>query len=336
MLALLQVRHASAHFSQIRARAMTKIALLLTLIVTVFVWLLPAVPAQAAGAARTFVSAAGSDGNNCTNVATPCRHLAAAYAATAANGEIYVLDPANYGSLTITGPLSIEGHGWASIAPVSGNAAITINANPGDKINIIGVVLDGTAIASTKGIVFNSGGTLNVRDSVARNFTFSGLNFGQTASTQSHLNVTNTLVSDNNAGIVINPAGSGTTTAVLEYVEMEHNAADGLSVQTSTQLIKITVSDSVSTNNQHDGILVNSTGGTINVTVRDSTIANNASSGLEALNTGATIRVTRSTIAGNGSGWADTAPGVVLSYADNNIDGNASVNTEPPGPLAYK
>ena len=95
------------------------------------------------GAPRTFVSAAGSDSNNCTNVATPCRHLAAAYAATAADGEIYVLDPANYGSLTITGPVSIEGHGWASIAPVIDNPAITINANPGDAINIIGVVLMG-------------------------------------------------------------------------------------------------------------------------------------------------------------------------------------------------
>ena len=104
---------------------------------------LPAVPAQA-GAARTFVSAAGSDANNCTNVATPCRHMAAAFAATAADGEIYVLDPANYGSLTITHGVSIEGHGWASIAPPSGGNAITINANAGDKINIIGVVLDGT------------------------------------------------------------------------------------------------------------------------------------------------------------------------------------------------
>jgi hypothetical protein len=25
----------------------------------------------------------------------------------------------------------------------------------------------------------------------------------------------------------------------------------------------------------------------------------------------------------------------VLSYADNNIDGNTSANTEPPNPLAY-
>ena len=55
---------------------------------------LPAVPAQAA-APRTFVSAAGSDSNNCTNVATPCRHLAAAYAATEAAGRpaLYLASP---------------------------------------------------------------------------------------------------------------------------------------------------------------------------------------------------------------------------------------------------
>src|SRR5277367_2327284 len=120
---------------------------------------LPIAPAQAL-VGRTFVSAAGSDSNNCANVLTPCRHLATAYAATAANGEIYVLDPANYGAVTITGPVSIEGHGWASIAPTVNNPAITINANPGDKINIIGVVLDGTFLASTTGIQFNSGGSL--------------------------------------------------------------------------------------------------------------------------------------------------------------------------------
>jgi hypothetical protein len=163
---------------------MTKIAFLFALLFfTALVCGLPAAPAQAAGASRTFVSAAGSDSNNCINVTTPCRHLAAAFAATAPDGEIYVLDPANYGSLTITHGVSIEGHGWASIAPVSGHAAITINANPsdavnvGDKINIIGVVLDGTALANTTGIQFNSGFSLIVRDSVIRNFTLDGIDF---------------------------------------------------------------------------------------------------------------------------------------------------------------
>jgi hypothetical protein len=197
---------------------MVKIACLLTLLVAVLVCLLPAVPAQAA-AARTFVSAAGSDSNNCTNVATPCRHLAAAYAATAANGEIYVLDPANYGSLTITGPVSIEGHGWASIAPVSGENAITINANAGDAINIIGVVLDGTALAGTNGIVFNSSGSLTVADSVVRNFSSSGLTTGngiliQPASGPISFAITNTIVSNNGLiGIYYRPpSGSASAT----------------------------------------------------------------------------------------------------------------------------
>jgi hypothetical protein len=298
---------------------------------------LPIAPAQAA-AARTFVSAAGSDTNNCTNVATPCRHLAAAYAATAPNGEIYVLDPANYGSLTITGPVSIEGHGWASIAPVTGQAAITINANPGDKINIIGVVLDGTAIASTTGIYFISGGILNVQDSVIRNFTQYGINFQQSSSILNQLFVSNTLVSDNGLdGIQINPSGSGTTNGVLDHVKMQSNGANGLNVFTATQTINVTVADSVSAANASNGIVAASNGGTLlNVMVRNSVLANNGVDGLLAQNSGATIRVTRSTITGNAVGWTFGAPGAVLSYADNNIDGNMGANTEPPGPLSYK
>jgi hypothetical protein len=300
---------------------------------------LPAVPAQAAGAPRTFVSAAGSDANNCINVATPCRHLAAAYSATAPNGEIYVLDPANYGSLTITGPVSIEGHGWASIAPVSGSAAITINA-PGatDKINIIGVVLDGTALTNTTGIQFNSGGTLTVRDSVIRNFTLSGISFQQNSSTLSQLSVSNTIVSDNgHHGIAIVPTGTGTTNGLLDHVTLENNGFGGLLAHTGTQTINMTVSDSVIANNVGFGIEALSDGGTqVSIMARNSTIANNGGNGLEADSTGATVRVTRSSITGNAIAWVVASPGVVLSYGDNNIDGNGSANTEPPGPLTYK
>jgi hypothetical protein len=87
---------------------MMKTAFLLTLVVAVLVCQLPAMPAQAAQVARTFVSAAGSDSNNCANVATPCRHLANAYAATAPGGEIDVLDPANYGALSISHAVSVQ------------------------------------------------------------------------------------------------------------------------------------------------------------------------------------------------------------------------------------
>jgi hypothetical protein len=312
----------------------------------------PAMSAPQAAAGRTFVSAAGSDSNNCANVATPCRHLANAYAVTAPNGEIYVLDPANYGALTITGPVSIEGHGWASIAPVSGSAAITVNANTGDKINIIGVVLDGTGIANTSGIQFNSGGTLTVRDSVIRNFTNSGIGFTPTFSVSitnqlCQIFVSNALLSDNGGnGITISANGSGggggggggggqgNVAGVLSHVEMENNGNWGLAVGSAQPAINVTVSDSVAAGNSSGGITIEAVAAPSSVMVRGSTIADNGT-GLATTGSGGTIRVTRSTMTGNGAGWS-AASGAVLSYGDNNIDDNGSANTEPPNPVVYK
>ena len=263
---------------------------------------LPAVPAQA-GAARTFVSAIGSDSNNCTNVATPCRHLATAFAATTADGEIYVLDPANYGSLTITHGVSIEGHGWASIAPAgAGAAAIIISAGPTDKINIIGVVLDGTAIANTLGIEFVAGGSLVVRDSVIRNFA-DGLGFLPNASSQ--LSVSNTLVSDNSSfGVAISASGSAVASADLDNVTMVNNATSGLHA-------------------------LSSGGAPINVMVRNSTMAHNGE-GLSSQGTSTTVWLTRSTITENGTDYGTTGTSVFLSYGDNNIVGNTNTSGTPP------
>ena len=312
---------------------MTRITIVVAAALALAATLLAA-PAQATGAARTFVSAAGSDGNNCTNVASPCRHLAAAYAATAPSGEIFVLDPANYGSLTITGPVSIEGHGWASIAPVTNSAAITINAAPNDKINIIGVVLDGTAITNSNGIVFNTGGSLTIRDSVIRNFTGAGIQLGPNSLTLTQLYVTNTIVSDNDEGILISELLSGTTNCVLDQVHMENNSRNGLDVETPFQTIVVTVTDSVSANNGNDGIFTVSNGTPVAIMVRNSTIASNGT-GLDAEGAGATIRVTRSTITGNTVGWVNGSSGEVSSYGDNTIAANTSGNNAPSsaGPL---
>ena len=182
--------------------------------------------------------------------------------------------------------------------------------------------------------IHSSGGSLTVRDSVIRNFVL-GINFTPSFSNPTQLFVSNTLLSDNSGnGVVIETPGAGTTNGVLDHVQMENNGSHGLLVATSIQTVNVnvTVSDSVSANNGINGIYADSLGGTpVSVMVRNSTVANNGGDGLLAQGTGATIRVTRSTITGNGTGWAVTT-GVVLSYGDNNIDGNTSVNTEPPNP----
>jgi hypothetical protein len=305
-------------------------------LLAVLVCLLPAAPAQAQ-VARTFVSAAGSDSNNCANVATPCRHFAAAYAATAPNGEIYVLDPANYGALTITGPVSIEGHGWASVAPAANSVAIAVNANFQDRINIIGVVLDGTALAGTTGIQFNSGLTLTIRDCVIRNFGDYGLRLPSSSSALRQVFVSNTLISDNGShGVYSELGGSGTMNAIFDHVYVQNNGGNGIWFDVLFGPANVTFTDGVVANNAISGISASSNTPATNVMVRNSTIINNGGAGLEALGDEAIVRVTRSTISGNNTAWFTDLGGVVLSYGDNNIDGNTNANTEPPNPLTYK
>jgi Right handed beta helix region len=313
-----------------------KIAFPPIVLTATLVCLLPAAPAQAQ-AARTFVSAAGSDSNNCINVATPCRHFAAAYAATAPNGEIYVLDPANYGALTITGPVSIEGHGWASVAPAANSVAISVNAEFQDKINIIGVVLDGTALAGTTGIQFNFGGSLTIRDCVIRNFGDYGLRLTSSFTASRQVFVSNTLISDNGShGVYSELGGSGTMNAIFDHVYVQNNGGNGIWFQALFGPANVTIIDTVVANNTICGIAAASNTPATSVMVRNSTIVNNGGAGLEADADEATIRVTRSTISGNNTAWYTDLGGVVLSYGDNNIDGNTNANTEPPNPLIYK
>src|ERR1700721_110894 len=75
----------------------------------------PAATVQAAGTlTRTFVSSSGGDTNPCT-VAAPCATFAQAYSMVAPNGIVAALDPGKYGPLTITGPVTIDGNGWAAL-----------------------------------------------------------------------------------------------------------------------------------------------------------------------------------------------------------------------------
>src|SRR5271168_4654094 len=82
-------------------------------------------PAQAQ-LTRTFVSSTGNDSNPCTTAA-PCATFAHAYAVVAANGIVAALDPGKYGPLTITGPVTIDGNGWAAITATAAGNGITVN-----------------------------------------------------------------------------------------------------------------------------------------------------------------------------------------------------------------
>jgi hypothetical protein len=199
---------------------MRKIALLLTL-----VCLLPAAPAQAQSM-QTFVSGTGSDSNPCT-ITQPCQHFQAAVNATAVGGEVDALDPADYGAFTISHAITIEGQGRAYVAPPAtgpGNpTAITINAGAGDTIRIRGVRLDGFNVPGSIGgigIIFNSGGRLEITDSVVGNFNNNEIIVY--SATAMSLLISNTIVRGPGVGISLNANASGATiTGVLDKVALD-------------------------------------------------------------------------------------------------------------------
>src|SRR6266498_3500851 len=109
-----------------------------------------------AGLVRTCVSMAkGNDANassqcHCT---TPCRTFATAAANTLADGEITVLDPGDYGGLTITRSISInnDSGGEASITVSGGTTGIIVNAPAAGYVNLRGITIQGVGFGTTTG-----------------------------------------------------------------------------------------------------------------------------------------------------------------------------------------
>jgi hypothetical protein len=278
--------------------------------------ILSAVSAQAQ-APRTFVSAAGSDSNPCS-FAAPCRHFQAAVMATSAGGEVDAFDPAGYGPITITQGVTIEGQGWSYIAPPASGNGITINAVSGN-VAIHGVSLNGAGITgNTNGIVFNSGGSLNIKDSVIRNFT----NDGITLNAPAPVSICDTLVSDNtNNGITFQP--SAADTLMLERVQAIGNTNIGLLIDGSNApvgaVVASTFADCVASGNSR-GVYVagNSTTAQPTVTIVNCKIANNTIIGI--VSSESTVFLAQSTISNNGSdGFFIQLAGSIKSFGNNFI-----------------
>lgn len=116
---------------------------------------------------RTYLASSGSDSNPCT-VAAPCRLLPAALAAVAANGEIWMLDSANFnsGTVNVTKSVSIRAIPGqvGSIVAVAGSPAMNLAA--GVNVRLLNVAILSNAVnPGTNGIVMTSG-SLSFQDSV--------------------------------------------------------------------------------------------------------------------------------------------------------------------------
>jgi hypothetical protein len=277
---------------------------------------------------RTWVSGHGTDSGACT-LALPCRTFAFALTQTAAPGEIDVLDPGAFGKVTITSSISIvnDGVGVAAIGIAAGNA-ITINAGPSDSVHLRGLTIEGIS-GTTNGILFNFGLSLTIENCVIRGFV-SGVGIFISPSTSSSFSVSNTIASDNRivgVGIFIQPTGAAVVTGVLSNVTANNNE-NGIVVRgslTTGASLKVTIVDSEASNNTGSGVEVLSAAGQAATAVMlRNVVASNNLIGLDA--GGAILRVAHSVVTGTTTGVTGSF-GELISYGDNDIDGNITDNT---------
>lgn len=110
--------------------------------------------AAEAQVSRVFVSVSGNDANVCSNVATPCRTLAAGIAQVDPQGEVIILTTGSYAGGTISKSVKINVP--AGIVAFSA-LPITVNPGPGGQVVIRGMTLKSATQGSGNGIEHQSG-----------------------------------------------------------------------------------------------------------------------------------------------------------------------------------
>ena len=89
---------------------------------------------------HTWVSNAGQDAGLCP-IAAPCATFAYAATKTTAGGELSVLDPGDFGPMTITRAITVDGGGFAQGLDASSDTFFTISAGVADIVQIRNLTL---------------------------------------------------------------------------------------------------------------------------------------------------------------------------------------------------
>lgn len=201
------------------------------------VLLLYTMPAQAQ-ATRSWVSGVGDDVNPCSRTA-PCKTFAGAISKTVGGGEISILDPGGFGTVTITKSISIVSEAGEAGLLASGIAGMTISAGPADVVYLQGLTFEGAG-KGLSGIRIVSGAAVHIRKSLIRGFRGSpGLGIEIVPTTATQVMVSDSVISNNSGGILVKPTGAGTAQVFLDRVLLENNPGGGIRADGKSATIRL-------------------------------------------------------------------------------------------------
>ncbi|TCS10450.1 hypothetical protein EV278_11731 [Caulobacter sp. BK020] len=288
-----------------------------------------------AQATRTWVSGVGDDVNPCSRTA-PCKTFAGAISKTAAGGEINVLDPGGFGTVTITKSITIGTDPALGGTLNASTNGILINAAATDTVTLRGLVIMGpTTGVSTglNGVRILQAGAVNIENCYIYGNRAAAPNGNGIVALNSsgtlRLNVVNTLLSENGAastgaGILVQPTGSGSAIVSFNHVTAIDNARGvQLDASSTSGSVKGTIANSNLSNNTLAGIHIVSAGATASIYITDTNSSNNAG-GVNSIGAGAVALVNRSSFVGNAFGFQPLSGGLIQSYVNNAVTGNGA------------
>jgi hypothetical protein len=250
-----------------------------------------------AQATRTWVSGVGDDANPCSRTA-PCKTFAGAISKTAAGGEIDALDPGGFGAVTITKAITIDGGGGpvASVL-VAGTNGIVVQAGPSDIVTLRNIRINGIG-SGLNGIRFLAGKALIVEDCYIFGFTQNGVD------------------------VALGSAGAVT----VKDTQIANNGGVGIRVTTTAGGVAADISRVRAQLNGTGFQMVGGGGGTVAALIDHSDASLNS---IGVQGTTATMLLGNSVVAGNGIGVSSMGGATILSYKNNEINGNPGGDGTP-------
>jgi hypothetical protein len=288
-----------------------------------------------AQATRTWVSGVGDDANPCSRTA-PCKTFAGAISKTAAGGEIDTLDPGGFGAVTITKSITIGTDPSMGGILSSSSNGVVINAAATDSITLRGLTINGAG-TGLNGVRILNAGTVNIENcyinghrSAAPNGV--GIHVLNTANFV-EVNIDRCTISENGlvndgAGIQVAPTGSGSAKVSVTRTSLFNNTR-GIRGDSSgtTGAVYVTIDEVVATNNTLSGMSILSGAANIADMMITNSRSNLNSSGINAVGALGIARVGGSTITGNASALLAYAPGQIISYGNNYVNGNGTAES---------
>jgi hypothetical protein len=257
--------------------------------------------------ARVFVSVAGADTNDCSNIATPCRTLNAAILQVAVDGEVIVIDSGSYAGATITKGVKIDA---ASGVVAFSAQTVTVNA-PGGKVVVRGLTLKAGTPGTGTGLMIQAADAVFVENTVIDGWA-TGIQQGAPEAF-----IKDSIVRNNNTGFY---SIAGKTT--IDGSRFTNNNTGFFNDIGTVAVRGSTISGNLT------GILNDNPSV---MTVEKCQIANNTTTGV--LSSG-DFRLSRSVVSGNGTGLQHTG-GTLSVYGNNVVRGNTTntSGTITPVPL---